>query len=238
MRNLGTFGEKKMSLLAKGKSARRGRGGRGLRLLLLIAALLSLLLYIDARGWPVAAAMAQHQLHATAQNQLQQAAAEVIAAHAEYRDYRDLVYIEQGEDGQVLLLMPDTLTLNLLMADVVSAAQTRLDALHRQTVRIPFGAFGGLRLLQGMGPQVPVALIGGGVVEAEVADALTSVGINQSRHSIQLHLTAHLQLLSPLTDEAVEVKSTLLLAESVIVGPVPQVYLGTGGGLLGAGGGL
>ncbi|MBR7113288.1 MAG: sporulation protein YunB, partial [Firmicutes bacterium] len=87
------------------------------------------------------------------------------------------------------------------------------------------------------GPQVPVALIGGGVVEAEVADALTSVGINQSRHSIQLHLTAHLQLLSPLTDEAVEVKSTLLLAESVIVGPVPQVYLGTGGGLLGAGGG-
>ena len=123
---------------------------------------------------------------------------------------------------------------NLLIADVVTAAQTKVDALHRQTVQIPLGAFGGLHLLQGLGPQVPVALIGGGVVEAQVEDELYSVGINQSRHSIRLQLTAQMQLLSPLVEEAVTVQSTLLLAESVIVGPVPQVYL-SGSGLLGSG---
>ena len=51
-----------------------------------------------------------------------------------------------------------------------------------------------------------------------------SAGINQSKYKVYLHVKTETRLLVPFMSEKFTTENTVLIAEAVIVGDVPQTY--------------
>ena len=64
-----------------------------------------------------------------------------------------------------------------------------------------------------------------GAPQAELRDSFTAAGVNQTRHSIYLELSCGIRVISPFSRQELLVSTTMLLAEGIIVGYVPDTYL-------------
>ena len=59
---------------------------------------------------------------------------------------------------------------------------------------------------------------------------LISTGINQSRHVITLKASVDIDIMIPLSTVSTTVETDILIAETVIIGRVPETYLNYNGG--------
>ena len=109
-------------------------------------------------------------------------------------------------------------------ADVLEA----LEGVDVSQIQVPLGSLVDLDILWGLGPTLKVHAMTVGTVDGEFFSEFTSAGVNQTLHRICLKLTVPLTLMLP--GGAVETVSEteLCVAETVIVGQVPQAYLNAG----------
>ena len=63
-----------------------------------------------------------------------------------------------------------------------------------------------------------------GSSSARFENQFTSAGINQTNHRILLHIDVSVSILLPGFTAATKVSNTVTVAETVIVGGVPQTY--------------
>lgn len=70
-----------------------------------------------------------------------------------------------------------------------------------------------------------------GLAECSFRTEFESVGINQVRHALYIDITAYAQVILPLESNNVECSSSLMLAENVIVGDVPQFIVQNAGSI-------
>ena len=211
-----------------GKGGIRGRGGRGgkavpaLVLLLVMAAAVFMLL--ENTLSPPLLAAAEDQARTRALTALTAAAGRQIEKNGA-DDYRQLVSVERDEQGRVTLLLPNTALYNALIRDITLDAADSLDDLSRQRLSLPVGMATGSALLSGLGPDVRFRMRMLGTPSVRVEDELTSVGINQVRHRIWLELSAEVRVLAPFSRDTTAVTATVLLAEGLIVGYVPETCI-------------
>ena len=66
-----------------------------------------------------------------------------------------------------------------------------------------------------------------GAVTAAFTSEFESAGINQTRHKIYLSMQTRVQLVLPAGGEQMDFSSQVLIAESIIVGRVPESFLET-----------
>ena len=92
------------------------------------------------------------------------------------------------------------------------------------TVKIPSGNLTGISLLMGRGPKVPVKIIVLTSSRVEFNNNIITAGINQTKHQIMLKVDVHVRILMPGYTTATTVSSSLAVAETVIVGSVPETY--------------
>ena len=90
---------------------------------------------------------------------------------------------------------------------------------------IKLGTFSGIPFLIGKGPTIQLNIIPIGVVSGKFDSEFSSVGINMTKHTLFLYIDVHVSIVLPV--QAYDIYSTnqVLLAESIIVGKVPEVYL-------------
>ena len=211
-----------------GKGGIRGRGGRGgkavpaLVLLLVMAAAVFMLL--ENTLSPPLLAAAEDQARTRALTALTAAAGRQIEKNGA-DDYRQLVSVERDEQGRVILLLPNTALYNALIRDITLDAADSLDDLSRQRLSLPVGMATGSALLSGLGPDVRFRMRMLGTPSVRVEDELTSAGINQVRHRIWLELSAEVRVLAPFSRDTTAVTATVLLAEGLIVGYVPETCI-------------
>jgi hypothetical protein len=62
-------------------------------------------------------------------------------------------------------------------------------------------------------------------VTVEVENRFEQAGINQTRHLINFKINSRIKIAVPLVDKDVEVATTIPLADTIIVGSVPDTYL-------------
>ena len=79
-------------------------------------------------------------------------------------------------------------------------------------------------LLAGRGPDVHIKVLSVGSPTAEFENRFTDAGINQTKHQILLNVDVNVQMLMPGYTRTITVSSTLSVAETVIVGSVPETY--------------
>lgn len=206
------------------KISRRVRRRRRLRRLLLAALLLSVALLLTERNFrPLVFALAQARSAAMATKVLSAAVDEALGDGVAYDD---LMNVRMDERGQVALLSANTMRMNRLAQSAGAAAQRMLEQMSSERVTVPMGAALGMTLLAGSGPEIPVSIVPVGSVTTDFNTEFEACGINQTRHKVYLTLTASIRIVIPTGARTTEVTVNVLAAESIIVGAVPEGFVG------------
>ena len=138
--------------------------------------------------------------------------------------YDKLVSFEKDNGGQITALKTDIIEINKLKTTLSVRILTALSCMDTAELDIPIGTVIGSELLVGKGPAIRVNVVPVGTVETEIINEITSAGINQSRHQIMMKINAEMTIITSLTNLTTEVETYICIAETVIVGSVPQSY--------------
>ncbi len=138
--------------------------------------------------------------------------------------YDSLVKVTLDNNGKVTSVQTDMVKLNLLKSSMTNAASEQLTLLQSQTVRIPLGTLLGLQIFSGRGPRIEFKIIPAGFVNSKLVHRFDTAGINQTRHQIVLELDANISAVLPGYSAASQVTTSLILAETVIVGVSPEAF--------------
>ena len=141
-------------------------------------------------------------------------------------DYDDLMNVRMDDGGQVSLLSANTMRMNALAERAGDAALRKLETVSAQKVDVPLGAALGLTLLAGSGPRIPISIVPVGSVQTDFETEFEACGINQTRHKVYLQLSASIRIVIPTGAKTTNVTANMLVAESIIVGKVPESFVG------------
>ena len=142
--------------------------------------------------------------------------------------YEDLVDVQRDSSGNVTMISLQTVRLNLIARKFYQVAQVYLDRMGNIGVDVPLGAFTGLPFLVGFGPKVNIKLMPIGAMTSTFENSFTSAGINQTNHSLYIHLHASVSMILPAYSKTIDSETEMLVCESVIVGNVPEIYFAGG----------
>ena len=202
----------------------RRKRKKPLKILLLTACIfvtgcIALLLMINDNMRPALTAIAEARITALAVSAMNDA----IMERMDDNSYTSLITAyDNGE--KVYMIQADTRQMNMLASDCCAAAQTRIAAMGEQGVSVPLGTVSGITYLSGRGPGIRVTFTPVGSVESDFDSELVSSGINQSLYRVNIRLTSTIRLIMPGVSHSIEVSAKAAIAESIIVGEVPQVY--------------
>lgn len=143
-------------------------------------------------------------------------------------DYSLLIYLEKDEMGRVSALKSNMAAFNRLQAQIADEILRRLSDVSTSELSIPLGTLTGSTLLSGRGPCIHVRMQAVGSTTATLHNAFTAAGINQTRHQILLDVSVSVSILLPGFTTSTQVSNRLSVAETVIVGSVPETYTYSG----------
>lgn len=175
---------------------------------------------------PVLAAAARYQVRSQVTAAVEQWAARDLQERGV--DYSDFVTITRNETGEITALSADMARLNLLRAELSAHLLERLEDSQLE-LTVPVGSLLPLEPTWARGPELHLRALALGTASAEFESEFTSAGINQTRHRLWLELSVPVTVLLPGGGEELTVDSRLCVAETVIVGQVPQTWFQTGG---------
>lgn len=136
------------------------------------------------------------------------------------------VNFEKDNEGKITAISTHMARVNTFSSEVLSDI-VRSCANGELNIRVPVGNLLGSNLLLGKGPEVPVDIIMLTSSYTDFRNELVSAGINQTKHQIILEVVVDIDVLLPWETSNTRVVSETLIAETVIVGDVPDTYLNT-----------
>ncbi|MCM1992524.1 sporulation protein YunB [Oceanirhabdus seepicola] len=149
----------------------------------------------------------------------------IIDEFTENFDYNEVITIERDNDGSIVLLKADTLKLNKIACTVALKSQTELNELGNVGIKLPIGYITRNNILSYLGPPITVKMQPLGYVEANYISNFESAGINQTRHKIYVNVKSRVRIILPLMSKDIEVSHQIAIAETIIVGKVPETAL-------------
>lgn len=204
-------------------SARARRRRLCRRLVLLVLLLAAVLLLIDRNFKPIVLSLAEARSASLASQVLNAALGQALGDGV---DYEDLMNVRMDENGQVALLSANTVQMNRLADKAGAAALRMLENMSSERVSVPLGAALGVTLLAGSGPGIPVSIVPIGSVSTDFETEFEACGINQTRHKVYLQVSATIRIVIPTGAKTTNVSANMLVAESIIVGGVPDGFVG------------
>ena len=200
----------------------RKRYSAAIRNVILIISILILFSFADKHIRPMIKTMAASQAKVFATRVINEAINKQLMLGE--IPYDSLVKVTLDNSGKVTSVQTDMVKLNMLKSSMTNAASEQLNLLQSQTVRIPLGTLLGLQIFSGRGPRVEFKIIPAGFVNSQLIHRFDTAGINQTRHQIVLELVANISAVLPGYSAASQVTSSLILAETVIVGVSPEAF--------------
>lgn len=140
-------------------------------------------------------------------------------------DYDSIIYLEKDYNGAVTALKTNINEINRLKTEILSVIDTMLLELDVNEVGLPLGSLILPEFFSGTGPTLPVKVLSVSTSEADFHNEFAEAGINQTSHRIYMEVQITMTILTPVGTEAVTASSTVVVAETVIVGTVPGSYV-------------
>lgn len=191
---------------------------------LIVAA--SVIALLEAKLRPVVAEIASAQVQNTMTAVVENAVTADLAARQV--SYADFVTIQRDEGGAITALTTDMARMNLLRAELIASILEALEGVDVSEVAVPLGSLFDLEPLWAKGPAIRAKAMTVGTVRAEFDSQLTSAGVNQTLHRIWMEVDVPMTLLLPGGPVETQIHTRLCVAETVIVGKVPDTYLQLG----------
>ena len=191
---------------------------------LLVAA--SVIALLEAKLRPVVAEIASAQ----AQNTMTAVVEGAVTADLAARNvsYADFITIQRDGGGAITALTTDMARMNLLRAELTAAILESIAGVDVSDIEVPLGSLFDLEPLWAKGPSLRARAMTVGTVRTEFDSQFTSAGVNQTLHRIWLEVDVPMTLLLPGGEVETALHTRLCVAETVIVGKVPDTYLQVG----------
>ena len=142
--------------------------------------------------------------------------------------YGNLVFFEKDLQGRITALETNIVAINRLKVGITEDVLAELEKTDTSRLSIPLGNLLGSDFLSGRGPGIGFRIVPLGTVETSFSNEFTAAGINQTRHQIMINLTIDISVLLPGYTDSTQVTTQVCIAETVIVGEVPDRYFSAG----------
>lgn len=143
--------------------------------------------------------------------------------------YDRMVYFEKDLEGRITAVKTNMSEVNRLKTDILNLINDEILALDTTDLGIPLGSLLLPELFSGKGPNIPIKIISIRNSDASFSSAFSAAGINQTLQQLTMHVQVDVTVLVLGETESFTVSSEVVVAETIIVGQVPQTYLQTGG---------
>ena len=143
--------------------------------------------------------------------------------------YDRIVFFEKDLDGRITALKTNMSEVNRLKTDILNIINDEILALDTSDIGIPLGSLFFPELLSGKGPAIPVHILSIRNSDASFSSNFVQAGINQTLHQLIMVVSVDVAVLVLGQTGSFTVTSEVVVAETVIVGDVPNTFLQTGG---------
>ena len=143
--------------------------------------------------------------------------------------YDRIVFFEKDLEGRITALKTNMSEVNRLKTDILNIINDEILALDTSDIGIPLGSLFLPELLSGKGPAIPVHILSIRNSDATFSSNFVQAGINQTLHQLIMLVSVDVAILVLGQTGTFTVNSEVVVAETVIVGDVPNTFLQTGG---------
>lgn len=143
--------------------------------------------------------------------------------------YDRMVYFEKDLDGRITALKTNMSEVNRLKTDILSLINDEILAMDSSDLGIPLGSLILPEFFSGRGPGIPVQILSIRNSDASFTSTFAEAGINQTLQQMNMLVSVDVAVLVLGQTTFFTVTSQVVVAETIIVGQVPDTYLNTGG---------
>lgn len=188
-----------------------------------LVVLVGFVMLLRVRFRPLADGLMQTQLDNQASSAINEAIQEQISDGE--IDYDKMVTIEKDAAGNVTAMRANIGEINFLRTRILTRIDEKLMDLSIEELGVPVGSVVLPELFSGRGPNLPVRVIAVRTSDAAFRNEFQEAGINQTLHRIFFDIHVVVTILSLEGRQEIPVESSVLVAETVIVGQVPATYI-------------
>lgn len=191
--------------------------------IVLIIFLIGIVKYSETRIRPIIVSMAEAHARSLGSKVVSEAISEEIESNN--ISYDDLISFEKDESGKIAALKTDIIMVNRLKSRLSVVILNKLLNLKDINLYIPAGNLINGEFFSGRGPRIEIIVLPVGSVATNIANVFTSAGINQTRHQIMLEVYVTVSVIMPFSVQSTDISTSIAIAETIIVGDVPNMYM-------------
>ena len=136
----------------------------------------------------------------------------------------EIIHTNEDAEGNLQLVTLNTSLLNKIGTEIAKRVNNDIYYNETEQIRMSLGSLMGSKLLSQTGPYFTFDIVPVAVINVGYKTEFESTGINQSKYKVYLDVKTETRLLVPFMSEKFEADNTVLIAEAVIVGEVPETY--------------
>lgn len=149
----------------------------------------------------------------------------IIASMNNTSSYNELIDVQKNSNGDIIYMSANSFKLNDIRTTITKSTKSILDIELEKGINIPFLAFLGIDIISGFGTPINYKVLTLSSVKSDFISEFTSVGINQTLHSIYIQVNSEIFVDIPLHNQIQTFSTNVLLCETILVGKVPEIYL-------------
>ena len=196
-------------------------------LLVIVIVVLVLFFMLRSKYRLIIEDLAQTQVKNTTSDLTNDAIARQIAS--DDIQYDRIVFFEKDLDGRITALKTNMSEVNRLKTDILDIINDEILALDHSDIGIPLGSLFFPEILSGKGPAIPVNILSIRNSDANFVSHFSQAGINQTLHRLNMEVSIDVAVLVLGQTSSFTMTSEVVVAETIIIGDVPQTFLQTGG---------
>ena len=199
-----------------------------LRILLIVALITGVLFFLMRRKYDhVIVELTRTQITNTTSDLLNDAiASQIVGGNVAYDK---IVYFEKDVNGKITALKTNIVEINRLKTDILDFVNQQILDQDHMKMGLPLGSLFLPELFSGKGPVIPVKILSIRNSDATFESTFTHAGINQTMHQLKMCVLVDVSVLVLGKTVSFTVTSDVVVAETIIVGAVPDTFLQTGG---------
>lgn len=143
--------------------------------------------------------------------------------------YNRIVFFEKDLNGQITALKTNMSEVNRLKTDTLNIINDEILALDTSELGIPIGSLFLPEFGAGKGPEIPIHILSIRNSDAAFKSNFSEAGINQTLQQLTMDVSIDVAVLVLGEISNFTVSAQVVVAETVIVGKVPDTLIQTGG---------
>lgn len=203
------------------KRTRRNRKMIGIYMFLIIFLLIFSVIRTEKLLKPVVTEQAEHFSEKIAAEIIESTVSGYLRDNRyRYSDFAAVLYNEKKQAASVETI---PYTINKVQSELTLLINQRLKSADKAKTEIPIGTLTQTYVFNGKGPKIHIRISPLGSADVKIKSELESAGINQTMHHISAVISVNVTSSTPLYKFNTHTEFEFLIAETVIIGDVPDI---------------